>query len=256
MAGDWIKLHRKLTDSPIFAHDGLFRLWCYCLMRANWKEARWLVPGTLSEISIPRGSFITGRESLHTALYGPDYRGETKPASRTIWRWLETLEEMGCIVTRTVSNRCTIVTVCKYATYQQQDDDDVQPPGPPVSSTCPADVPPVSTIEESKKVKKGKKNSLVTAEGIVFPPSLDTPEARSALTQWLEYKRVKGQPYKAAWFVENLLAEFAPLGPAAFVQAVRTSIGSNYSGVFPPKGGTNGSHPASHVGPGQRYRGS
>lgn len=256
MAGDWIKVHRKLVDSPIFAHDGLFRLWCYCLMRANWKESRWIVPGTLSEITIPRGAFITGRESLHSALYGPDYRGETKPASRTIWRWLETLEQMGCISTRTVSNRCTIVTVCKYTTYQQQDEPDVPPTVPPVSSTCPAGVPPVSTEEESKEGKKGKKHTKpVTIDDVEFPPSLDTPEVRKSLASWLDYKRIRGQSYKAAWFVNHLLIEFSPLGPQMFVQAVSTSIGRNYDGIFPPKGNANGSHTASHVGPGQRYRG-
>jgi hypothetical protein len=193
MAGDWIKLHRKITESPIFAHDGLFRLWCYCLMRANWKESRWLVPGTLLEIAIPRGAFITGRESLSVALYGPDYRGDTKPASRTIWRWLETLESMGCISTRSVSNRCTIVTVCKYSTYQQGGDPDVQPHVQPVSNSCPTHVQPVSTIEECKEGKECNTSST----GVDGPP-LVAARTRKAYTAafeswWAAYPRKVGK---------------------------------------------------------------
>ena len=61
--GGFIKIHRTLADSPIMQHDGLLRLWIYCLLTANWKDGKWLMPGTMREVTIPRGSFITGRPS-------------------------------------------------------------------------------------------------------------------------------------------------------------------------------------------------
>lgn len=162
--GDWIKIHRAILEHPVFYHDGMFRLWVFLLLRANWKPARWLVPGTMEQTTIERGQLVTGRETLFQELYGSSYTGSEKPTSRTVWRWLETLKKFGCVTLKTMSNRCTLVTIVNYETYQQQKGEDVQPLSkvcptdvPPVSSRCPADVPPVSTIEESNKSKKGRR---------------------------------------------------------------------------------------------------
>jgi hypothetical protein len=155
VTGDWITVHRKLLTNPVMQHDGLFRLWMFCLMKAAWKDGKWLIPGTTTVMDVKRGQFITGRESLHGALYGHGYNGEHKPSSRTVWRWLESLEQMQCVKLDSVSNRCTIVTVVKYSTYQKDKQTDV----PQVSSTCPADVPHMSTVEESNKSIREEPNT-------------------------------------------------------------------------------------------------
>ena len=51
----------------------------YCLAQANWQPRKWLIPGTMTEISIERGQFITGRESLYQDLYGP---GKWQPSAK------------------------------------------------------------------------------------------------------------------------------------------------------------------------------
>lgn len=148
MAGDWVKLHRQILDSAIIKHPGLCQLWVYCLARANWKTGKWIVPGTSTSIEVPRGSFITGRVALHRELYPKeDAREVGAPSAMTLWRWLHTLETMGCVTTKTMSSRCTLITICNYGKYQ----DDLANNVPHMSSTCSADVPQVSTIEESKK---------------------------------------------------------------------------------------------------------
>lgn len=293
----YVKLHRELMDHPIFAHDGLYRLWSYCLLRANWKDADWMIPGTTTSVTVKRGQFITGRESLHADLYGSEYSGgeSQKPVSRTLWRWLETLERMRCIDTQNMSNRCTLVTVCNYETYQNDDSGecpteiDVTPQKiivsngldenrkeqaangisnkensssrqlnlssnsdgsyvtsndgrcpaavQPVSSRCPTDVPLLSTNKELQEPKKNKK--VIQADDVTIPTALETPEVRAALSEWLEYKRTRGEGYKQASFVNHLLAEYAPLGPLAFVQAVSYTIGRNYAGLVPPNRGTS-----------------
>src|SRR5262245_5090714 len=65
VAGDWIKLHRKLLDSPLFHHAGLLHLWMYCLLHANWKPTKWRIPGTFNELPINRGQFVTSLKTLH-----------------------------------------------------------------------------------------------------------------------------------------------------------------------------------------------
>jgi len=158
----WIKLHRALLDGPIIQHAGMLQVWIHCLLRANWESRRIMFPGCLTPILIERGEFVTGRNSLHATLYPrPD---KDNPAARTVWRWLEALEAMECVKCRTVSNRCTIVTVVNYETYQAKEPGqcpaDVPPVSrpcpadvPPVSRPCPADVPPVSTDKELKNLR-------------------------------------------------------------------------------------------------------
>lgn len=183
VSGGWIKLHRKLLESPLMQHDGLTRLWVYCLMRAGWEERKWLIPGTLIEKKIPRGSFITGRESLYAAMYpkfdrdGQIIKRDFLPVSRTVWRWLEAIEKMGCISLENVSNRATMVSVCNYATYQDVNESDVQADVQPVSNRCPtgvqADVQPVSTNKEVnnlEEIKEEKKDNTSASTPTVEKP--------------------------------------------------------------------------------------
>lgn len=154
MAGrGYIKMHREVMDHPIFSHAGMFRLWCYLLLRANWREAAWLIPGTTDKVMVARGQLITGRETLLVSLYGASTKGVDVPSSRTVWRWLEALRDMDCIVVRNVSNRCSLVTICNYETYQGDDSDQCPTNVLPVSDQCPADVLPVSTNKETKKLR-------------------------------------------------------------------------------------------------------
>lgn len=168
MAGDWIKLHRKLLSHPIMTHDGLCRLWVHCLMRANWKDKQWIIPGTLQPITILRGSFITGRESLFSEMYpkrdsdGKAIVRKWAPTSRTLWSWLRALEGFECVKLETVSNRCTIVTIRNYNTYQSLEEGSLPAGFPLASSQLPAGFPltcsPASTIEERKEFQEGEES--------------------------------------------------------------------------------------------------
>ncbi len=164
VGGGWIKVHRTMRSHAVSQHNGLLRLWMHCLWLANWKAKSDVIPGTVTPIVIERGQFITGRESLLNSVYGPMYRSDDKPTSRTLWRWLDTLHKLGCVNVRTMSNRCSIVTVCNYATYQEQSADNVQPDGQAESKSGPADRPAdvpltggqVSTTEEGNKETRGR----------------------------------------------------------------------------------------------------
>lgn len=193
MAGDWIKLHRKMLDSPIFQHDGLFRLWSYCLLRAAWKDGRCLVRGTLREAPVPRGSFVTGRHSLFAALYprcdedGRPILREWTPHPQTVWRWLEALETMGCVTMNVMHHRCTIVTVCNYSLYQDNDDASCTSDAQVMHKSCTSDAQVMHTVEEGKKGKKVRSNPPF------IPPSVE---------QVAEYCRERGNRVDAQTFVD------------------------------------------------------
>ena len=257
MLGNWVKMHRKMLNSPIMSHDGLMRLWTFCLLKANWKDKKWLITGTTNEIIIPRGSFVTGRSKLHQHLYGPKYKGDKSsiPSDRTLWRWLKSLEKMGCVRVQNVSNRFSMVTICKYSTYQKRDDPKCPTGVPPVSSSCPTGVPPVSTTKEGIKEGIKKEEELNTCgrgeaekqkqetqteekqpppfaperpsfdlSTIPIPDVLRVPRFVEAWAKWYRYLTAeKGQRF-AQGTAEAQLVSMARDGPTVAIQRIEASI--------------------------------
>ena len=119
-SGNWIKLHRKMADNPIIDNAELLRLWTHCLIRANWKQSKWIIPGTTTVIDVPRGAFVTGRNSFHSDIYKNNVG--RKPTAWTMWRWMKALEAMGCLEIKNLSNRASMITICNYSTYQDVDE--------------------------------------------------------------------------------------------------------------------------------------
>lgn len=153
MPGDWIKLHRKILKSAVMLSPEILKLWVICMLKANWKdgEAQW--SANSDPIKVKRGQFLTGRDALHKDYYGA-YRGD-KACAKTVWRWLKKLEKQRKVVLENVQ-RCTLVTLCNYDTYQDVTDENVHQLVQAVSTSCPGGVQVVSTIEEGKELQEGK----------------------------------------------------------------------------------------------------
>lgn len=105
MASDWIRLHRKALDSRVFSDDWLWRLWCWCLLKAAWKE-----------------SWKDGR-SLAPGQFATDCRGAaenlgTSPSK--VYRGLHTLRQWGQIDME-AKRSFTVVTICNWKAYQIDD---------------------------------------------------------------------------------------------------------------------------------------
>lgn len=105
--GGFIKLFRSFKDWEWYTDSKTVHLFIHILLNANWKPKRW------KGIEVQRGQFITSYDNLsfHT--------GMTKQEVRTR---LKRLEKTGEINTRT-NRQFTLITVCKYDTYQQVDDE-------------------------------------------------------------------------------------------------------------------------------------
>ena len=107
MVGNWIKLHRKIIDSRVFADADLLKIWLWCLCRASYRERQFL-GGTLQP-----GQFITGRHSASTELGIPP---------STFLRRLKRLEQWDMIAI-TPSNQYSIITILNWSSYQHADGD-------------------------------------------------------------------------------------------------------------------------------------
>jgi hypothetical protein len=252
MQEGWVKITRKMLGSPIMSHDGLTRLWMLCLLKANWKDRKWLIPGTTNEMLVPRGSFVTGRSKLHSKLYGADYSGDKKaiPSELTLWRWLKRLEKMGCIRVTNVNNRCSMVTICKYSTYQKREDPKRTTGEQPVNNRRTTDEQLMNTIEERKNLRREELNtcSLGKAENekpepkpeptppfagerpgfdlgmIPIPDVLRVPRFLEAWAKWYRYLTAdKGQRFSQAT-AEAQLASMARDGPAVAIHRIEASI--------------------------------
>ena len=110
-AGDgWIKLHRKSIHSRVFQSEGLWKLWTWCLMRANHEDA-WIPITTgkgTTEVFVKRGQFIFGRKTAAKALKMP---------GRTVYDRMLKLESMRNLATIPASHY-SVVTILNYDTYQ------------------------------------------------------------------------------------------------------------------------------------------
>jgi len=104
MAGwrGYVQLDRALVDSPVFQDDGLWRLYCWCLVRANYSDS--MLPN--GEV-IPRGSFSTGRLIIAEVMQTSD---------ATAYRRLQKLKSLGLIDLKS-NNKYTTVTILNYDSY-------------------------------------------------------------------------------------------------------------------------------------------
>ncbi len=161
MAGDWIKLHRKIVHSAVFANAELLRLWVVCLINANHKDTHVSVDGINEPVLVKRGQFLTGRFALHDDVY-PSKRRQGRLAQRrdaksavTVWRQLETLQKLRCISIKT-SNKFSIVTIENYGVYQDGESESVQQDVQQVSSRRSAGVQQTITNKNEKNEKNDK----------------------------------------------------------------------------------------------------
>ena len=111
MAGDWIKLHRKLTDSAVFTDSVLLHVWIFIITKANWKK-RQLRNGTWIEA----GELVTSRDRIAEVC---------KISPHQAYRRLKTLETLQQITLKAHS-RGTHVKVLNWDTYQHDSEPSAQ----------------------------------------------------------------------------------------------------------------------------------
>lgn len=131
----YIKLHRTMLDEPVFQSPGLFHVYSYCLLRAQYKDGYDMI-GT-QKVNLLPSEFVSRRTLDALALGIPEV---------TYYRRLQKLEELGYISLVSTS-KFTVVTVEKWAFHQ-------------------GDEPPILWDGRWTEAEKDKKR-----EGATFPDS-------------------------------------------------------------------------------------
>lgn len=171
MAGDWIKVHRKIADSQVFSDEGVLRLWIYLLCRANYKA-----------------SYFRGRR-IEVGQVAFSYRSlaDTLGCSpATLVRRIDKLQDWGNLVVK-AEREFTVVTICNWSTYQSYDDDARNADETPVKhqrNTNEYTNEYVPKKERREEVKEGKKtpDSSEPALPASEPPVLDFPTVGKSKT--------------------------------------------------------------------------
>jgi hypothetical protein len=106
----WVKLHRKSIRSQVFQNDGLWKVWTWCLMKAN-HEDNWVPIKTgkgMSEVFVERGQFIFGRNTAAKEL---------RMRPRTVHKRMVKLGNMQNCTLKS-DTHYTVVTILNYELYQ------------------------------------------------------------------------------------------------------------------------------------------
>lgn len=102
---------------------------------------------------------------------------------------------------------------------------------------------PTLKDKDKDKTRKGiaKGKPRIESQDIPVPEGWNTGDMLKAIQDWLAFKAKRGESYKDASYLGRKIAEFG--SPAAFVAAVNSSIGNNYSGLFAVKDSTKAGKP-------------
>ena len=160
MDNGWIKLHRKLLDSEIFASQIGLKIWLWSLMKASHKKR--FIPIRIGKgettVAVEKGSFIFGRNSASREL---NINGST------VYKWMQKLQDMGMISIES-NNQYSIITICNYVDYQKNEKDEVTAIEQPLDNQVTATQQPRDTYKKVKNDKNDKntdtKVSLSNAE--------------------------------------------------------------------------------------------
>lgn len=153
----WIKIHRSLLDWEWYSDTNCVRLALHFLLKANYQPKKW------KGVTIGRGQLVTGRGQLSE---------ETGLSQMQIRTAMDKLDECG-FITKSATNKYTIVTICNYDSYQQMQDgceDGCQPANiQQITNEQPADNQQITTTKESKKERKEEYNThtVDTKKGVV-----------------------------------------------------------------------------------------
>jgi len=190
MAGH-IKIDRKILNWEWYSDVNMFHLFLYFLLKANWKDGKF--KGNL----IKRGQLVTGRLKISKDT------GLSEMQIRTCLNKLKSTNE----ITSKVTNRFTIVTICKYDFYQNQSDDSNQQSNQQlnqqITNKQPTDNQQVTTIEEFNK--EYNKNKVFNTKP--FPENFNgLPEIKIGAA--IEFVRITKQATLSTDDVKDIWAVF------------------------------------------------
>jgi len=167
----WVKLHRKLIDSIVFANERALKIWIWILIKARHEKGFVNIKIGKGEsiIELNRGELLFGRLSAENSL---------NINASTIYKWIQKFKDWKMIELKS-NNHYTIITVCKYDTYNHDNTNKVTTIKQPLNSQRTTIEQPLNTNkndknENNKKIYSQEIESLYLKLKPLFPDLINT----------------------------------------------------------------------------------
>ena len=175
MCNGWIKLHRKILDWEWFTSPSTLQLFIYLLLRANKENKKW------RGILIKRGQLVTSVATISE---------ETKLSTQQVRTSLNRLKSTNEITSKT-TNRFTLVTICKYESYQLYEEVEQQTKQQALQQTNNKQITnKQQQLKNNKNIRKNKKESILTNVRI-DEKATDAPVVATTTTDDMELRKEK-----------------------------------------------------------------
>lgn len=175
MCNGWIKLHRKILDWEWFTSPSTLQLFIYLLLRANKEDKKW------RGILIKRGQLVTSVATISE---------ETKLSTQQVRTSLNRLKSTNEITSKT-TNRSTLVTVCKYESYQLYEEVEQQTKQQALQQTNNKQITnKQQQLKNNKNIRNNKKESILTNVRI-DEKATDAPVVATTTTDDMELRKEK-----------------------------------------------------------------
>lgn len=186
----WIKIHRKFLDWEWFNKSESVHLFMYMLLKANHKDAKW------QGNDVKRGQFISSLGNISNAT------GISVQSIRTILKKLEKTNEIEIKST----NQYTIVTICKYESYQ----DKKESINKPITNNQQTNNKRLTTNKNEKKEKN---------------------EKEVILDAWIEYRKSIKKPISEQT-INSILSKMENYTNEQCIFVINKSIENGWQGLF------------------------
>ena len=140
-SGGYVKVFRSLFRNWTFHNRASVGwLWIYLLTKATYTKTTVCIEGV--PIALKPGQLVFGRITA---------KKETGLSEQTIRTALRRLSEVGCLKSTTHStNRCSVITICNWESYQSWNGETNQQSNQPPTSRQPA----ANHIQEGKEGRR------------------------------------------------------------------------------------------------------
>lgn len=138
----YIKLYRKIIESPVFQNERLLKAFIWCLAKATHREREEIVG--IKCVKLQKGQFVFGRKKAAQELGFPE---------STTWRYMKALQSFGILDIKS-NSKFSVVTVVNWEKYQCLEVEYEQQNGHEVNKRWTRGGQEVDTNKNVKNVKK------------------------------------------------------------------------------------------------------
>lgn len=204
MKENWIKLHRKLTDSAVFSDANCLKAWIYILCNVAYRDHDTIYRGDV--VHLQAGQMITGRKIL---------ANELNVSEKQAYKLLKTLEKLGNIAIK-ADNRFSLVTVVNWGFYQSDDEKrDSRGYNRGTTEVQQKDNRGTTDGHNKRKVRKEESKECIESssscggDGIVENFVENVENYENEVGDWDEPQKFKG----SVWLTERQLCELLEVMP-------------------------------------------